>query len=63
MAEEKLADGIDWIFGTTGIYVFYRLYALLYTRILQSKRLCDTDLYTEHNMTAHAGRRRFGVRR
>ena len=42
--------------------MFYRLYALLYTRILQSKRLCDADLYTEHNMTAHAGRRRFGVR-
>ncbi|KAK8828976.1 hypothetical protein WA538_000978, partial [Blastocystis sp. DL] len=61
--EEKLADGIDWIFGTTGIYVFYRLYALLYTRILQSKRLCDADLYTEHNMTAHAVERAIDTQR
>lgn len=54
--ESVLGEDCECIFGSTPMYTFYRLYCILYTRILHSKTLCDSDLYTEQNMTAHAGR-------
>lgn len=51
--EPVLPENIELIFGGNTVYVFYRLYCLLYTRLQKSRDLCATDLYTEQNMTAH----------
>lgn len=37
--------------GSNTMYVFYRLYCLLYARLQKSRELCATELYTEQTMT------------
>ena len=51
------------VFGGNNLYVFYRLYQLIYTRLQQCFTLCQTDLYTESNMTAHAVERALGEKK
>ena len=53
----------DVVFGGNNLYVFYRLYQLIYTRLQQCFTLCQTDLYTESNMTAHAVERALGEKK
>ena len=53
----------DVVFGGNNLYVFYRLYQLIYTRLQQCFTLCQTDLSTESNMTAHAVERALGEKK
>ena len=53
----------DVVFGGNNLYVFYRLYQLIYTRLQQCFTLCQTELYTESNMTAHAVERALGEKK
>lgn len=55
-AEEPLSAGHDVMYCGNAAYAFYRLYSIIYERLLHSKELCDADLYTEQHMTAHVGR-------
>lgn len=51
--EPVLPATTEMMFGGNTVYVFYRLYCLLYVRLQKSKELCESELYTEQNMTAH----------
>ena len=61
--EPTIPATTDVIFGGNNLYVFYRLYQLIYTRLQQCFALCQTDLYTESNMTAHAVERALGEKK
>ena len=52
--EPPLPASIDLLYGSNSLYVFYRLYELLYERLERSISLCQQDVYTEQRMTAHA---------
>lgn len=61
--EPTIPATADVIFGGNNLYVFYRLYQLIYTRLQQCFVLCQSDLYTESNMTAHAVERALGEKK
>ena len=61
--EPAIPATCDVVFGGNNLYVFYRLYQLIYTRLQQCFTLCQTDLYTESNMTAHAVERALGEKK
>ena len=52
--EPILPANTEMMLGSNTLYVFYRLYCLLYSRLQKSKELCAQELYTEEKMTAHA---------
>ena len=53
-AEPALPASRDVLYGSNTLYVFYRLYELLYERLERSTTLCHEDVYTERRMIAHA---------
>lgn len=61
--EPVLPPNVDLVFGGNNIYVFYRLYQLIYTRLQHCFELCQKELYTESNMTAHAVERALGEKK
>ena len=61
--EPALPPNVDVVFGGNNIYVFYRLYQLIYTRLQHCFELCQKELYTESNMTAHAVERALGEKK
>ena len=61
--EPVLPPNVDLVVGGNNIYVFYRLYQLIYTRLQHCFELCQKELYTESNMTAHAVERALGEKK